>query len=230
MSGVSMRLHYIFDPYCGWCYAISPLIAAARAAGVEVVLHGGGMLSGQARLAVSPALRDYVLSHDERIASLTGLPFGEAYRDGLLKDQSVTFDSTPPIAAILAVEALQGDPVAYLGALQRAHYVRGESMSALSTLTALAVSAGLTAAAFERAHAEAMLGPVAQHVAESRAYLQTVGGQGFPCLVLLLGDTAQRVDPMPWLGNPAGFVAALADLKPDTALNASVCDPSGTCA
>ena len=71
-----MRLHYIFDPYCGWCYAISPLLAAARAAGVEVVLHGGGMLSGQARLAVSPALRDYVLSHDERIASLTGLPFG----------------------------------------------------------------------------------------------------------------------------------------------------------
>lgn len=229
MSGVSMRLHYIFDPYCGWCYAISPLIAAARAAGVEVVLHGGGMLSGQARLAVSPALRDYVLSHDERIASLTGLPFGEAYREGLLKDQSVTFDSTPPIAAILAVEALQGDPVAYLGALQRAHYVRGASISALSTLTDLAVRAGLAPVAFERAHAEAMLGPVAQHVAESRAYLQAVGGQGFPCLVLSQGDTAQRFDPMPWLGNPDGFVAALVELVPEAAPTSTVCDLNGAC-
>lgn len=223
-------LHYIFDPYCGWCYAISPLIAAARAAGVPVQLHGGGMLSGSARIKVSPGLRDYVLSHDQRIATLTGLPFGEAYREGLLKDPSVTFDSTPPIAALLAVDALQGDSVAYLAALQAAHYVRGESIAALSTLTALAVSAGLTAAAFERAHAEAMLGPVAQHVAESRAYLQAVGGQGFPCLVLAKSDVAQRVDPMPWLGNPGGFVAALAELVPDTAHAAPVCDLSGACA
>lgn len=223
-------LHYIFDPYCGWCYAISPLIAAARAAGVPVQLHGGGMLSGAARIKVSPGLRDYVLSHDQRIASLTGLPFGDAYRDGLLKDSSVTFDSTPPIAALLAVAALQGDPIAYLAALQRAHYVRGESIAALSTLTALATAVGLAPDAFERAHAEAMLGPLAQHVAESRAYLQQVGGQGFPCLVLSEGDSAQRVDPMPWLGNPDGFVAALAERAPEIVRNASMCDLNGICA
>ena len=133
------------------------------------------------------------------------------------------------IAAILAVEAMQGDPVAYLGALQRAHYVRGASISALSTLTDLAVRAGLTPAAFERAHAEAMLGPVAQHVAESRAYLQAVGGQGFPCLVLSQGDTAQRLDPMPWLGNPHDFVAALVELVPEAAQTSTVCDLNGAC-
>ncbi len=36
-------LHYFYDPLCGWCYAAEPLIQAAAAAGVPIMLHGGGL-------------------------------------------------------------------------------------------------------------------------------------------------------------------------------------------
>ena len=34
-------LHYIYDPFCGWCYAAAPLVKAAREI-LPVRLHGGG--------------------------------------------------------------------------------------------------------------------------------------------------------------------------------------------
>ena len=49
------RLHYLFDPLCGWCYGVAPLIAAAAGVpGLEIELHGGGMLTGSNRRAINP--------------------------------------------------------------------------------------------------------------------------------------------------------------------------------
>ena len=96
-------LHYIYDPFCGWCYGAAPLVKAAREV-LPVQGHGGGMMAGPYRQRVSAELRGYVLPHDARIAQLTGQPFGEAYAEGLLRDTTAVFDSEQPIAAILAAE------------------------------------------------------------------------------------------------------------------------------
>ena len=74
---VAPVLHYIYDPLCGWCYAAAPLVAAARAV-VTVRAHGGGMMAGPNRQAVTPQLHAYVMPHDQRIAQLSGQPFGNA--------------------------------------------------------------------------------------------------------------------------------------------------------
>jgi hypothetical protein len=74
------------------------------------------MMSGSRRQVVTPALRDYVMPHDQRIASLTGLSFGQDYFDGLLRDETAVFDSTPPIAAILLAEQLGLPDLAMLSA------------------------------------------------------------------------------------------------------------------
>ena len=85
-------LHCIFDPLCGWCYAAAPLVEAAREVpGLRVELHGGGMMTGANRRAITPQWRDYVLPHDRRIAELTGQPFGEAYFEGLLRDGTAMY-------------------------------------------------------------------------------------------------------------------------------------------
>jgi hypothetical protein len=77
-------LHYIFDPMCGWCYAAAPLVDAARSVpGLKVEFHGGGMMTGANRRAITPQWREYVMPHDRRIAELTGQPFSEAYFEGL---------------------------------------------------------------------------------------------------------------------------------------------------
>lgn len=40
-------LHYLYDPFCGWCYGAAPLLTKAmEIEGLAIIPHGIGMLSG----------------------------------------------------------------------------------------------------------------------------------------------------------------------------------------
>ncbi|WP_333989312.1 DsbA family protein [Pseudomonas sp. S3(2024)] len=196
-----MILHYIYDPLCGWCYGAKPLVQAAQQV-LPVVAHAGGMMSGANRQQVSPQLRDYVMPHDRRIAEYTGQPFGEAYFEGLLRDHSAVFDSTPPIAAVMAAESNDGRGLQMLGRLQTAHYVEGRRIADESVLFELARELGYTedtfAATFKSVDTTA-------HVKASRELLAQLGGQGFPTLALEQDGQFTLIDISPWLGNPQAF-------------------------
>jgi putative protein-disulfide isomerase len=196
-----MILHYIYDPLCGWCYGAKPLVQAAQQV-LPVVVHAGGMMSGANRQRVSPQLRDYVMPHDRRIAEYTGQPFGEAYFEGLLRDHSAVFDSTPPIAAVMAAESIDGRGLQMLGRLQTAHYVEGRRIADESVLFELARELGYSedtfAAAFKSVDTTA-------HVKASRELLAQLGGQGFPTLALERDGQFTLIDISPWLGNPQAF-------------------------
>lgn len=212
----STTLHYIYDPFCGWCYAASPLLAAAREIpGLQIALHGGGMMSGANRQPVTPQLRGYVMQHDATIARMTGQPFGNDYFNGLLLDQNAVFDSTPPITAILAAEALDGHGVEMLKRIQTAHYVAGRRIAESGVLQELAAETGLDSVAFRREF-DALSGAATErHIAASRQYLQAVGGRGFPTLVLEIDGKLERLDIGPWLGDPQSFAQKLKnDLPP----------------
>ena len=203
-----MILHYIYDPLCGWCYGAKPLVQAAQGV-LPVIAHGGGMMTGANRKAVSPQLRNYVMPHDRRIAEYSGQPFGEAYFEGLLRDETAVFDSAPPIAAVLAAEQIAGHGIELLGRLQTAHYVEGRRIADQSVLLELATEIGLEPLAFETAFQSAN---TEQHIKGSRALLAKVGGQGFPTLALERNGQFTLVDVSPWLGKPEAFAAWLAQL------------------
>ncbi|WP_350023493.1 DsbA family protein [Pseudomonas protegens] len=197
-------LHYIYDPLCGWCYGAKPLVQAAQAV-VPVVAHAGGMMTGRNRQPVSPQLRDYVMPHDRRIAEYSGQPFGQAYFEGLLRDETATFDSAPPIAAVLAAQAMEGRGVEFLGRLQTAHYLEGRRIADRQVLLELAQAQGFAPAAFEAAFDQAVAHELDNHIKASRALLAKVGGQGFPTLVLERDGRYQLLDISPWLGKPEAF-------------------------
>ncbi|MCP2075660.1 UNVERIFIED_ORG: putative protein-disulfide isomerase [Pseudomonas lini] len=203
-------LHYIYDPLCGWCYGAKPLVQAARAV-LPVIAHGGGMMTGANRQQVSPQLRNYVMPHDRRIAEYTGQPFGEAYFEGLLRDDSAVFDSAPPTAAILAAEQLAGRGLELLGRLQTAHYVEGRRIADEIVLLELAQSIGLQAQAFLAAFNAA---DVQGHIKASRALLTQVGGQGFPTFALAQDGRFTLIDIGPWLGKPEAFADWLKQAVP----------------
>jgi len=203
-------LHYIYDPLCGWCYGVAPLLQAAREIeGLHIVLHGGGMMTGSNRRQVSPQLRNYVMQHDQRIAAMTGQPFGDDYFNGLLLDTTAIFDSAPPITAILAAEAVAGQGLAMLARIQAAHYVRGLRVADAAVLHALAMEAGLDPALFDSKFAE-LGGAAAQtHIAASRSLLARVGGQGFPTFVLQRGTQIEVLDAGRFFGQAQAWKAAL---------------------
>jgi len=215
---VKATLHYFYDPFCGWCYAASPLLQAVSAQPELVVqLHGGGMMSGTNRQAVTPALRDYVIPHDMKIAKLTGLAFGQPYFEQLLRDGTALFDSTPPTAAILAAESLGASPLVFLSALQRAHYQQGWKIAEQDVLLELAVQQGMDRSLFAAALDTQSL-TVDAHIAASRHQMQQAGLRGFPSLLLEQDGRWQRVEISTWLGQPQAFVSALSHLADEPAI------------
>ncbi|AGU48948.1 DsbA-like thioredoxin domain-containing protein [Variovorax paradoxus B4] len=214
-SAAGATLHYVFDPMCGWCYAAAPLVEAVRnVPGLKVEFHGGGMMTGTNRRAITPQWRDYVMPHDRRIAELTGQPFGEGYFDGLLRDTGAVMDSEPPTTAVLAAEALrEGAGLDMIHRLQRAHYVEGRRIADADVLGALATDLGCDADAFASAFSRLAGEATSEHIAASRRLLQRAGGQGFPTFVLAQADgTASRIDIGPWLGRAEEWKAQLARL------------------
>jgi putative protein-disulfide isomerase len=194
-------LHYIYDPFCGWCFAAAPLVEAAREV-LTVRAHGGGMMAGARRQPVTPQLRDYVMPHDRRIADLTGQPFGQAYFEGLLRDTSAVYDSAPPIAAVLAAEKLAGRGLDLLSRLHTAHYVEGRRIADRDVLVEMAGAIGLDAAAFAQALDAGQGGEVQSHIADTRRLMDVVGARGFPSFALERDGRFTLIDTGAWLGRP----------------------------
>ncbi|MBG6248891.1 MULTISPECIES: DsbA family protein [Symbiopectobacterium] len=195
----AVTLHYIYDPLCGWCYGAAPLAQAAHAMpGVNVVLHGGGMMTGSNRRQVTPQWHDYVLPYDQRIAELTGQP----YFDKLLRDTSVVLDSAPPTAAVIAAERIANKGYEMLHHVQRAHYEQGRKIADVDVLTQCASEIGLDSVAFANEYAFVNADGLEQHFKESRALLAKVGGHGFPTFVLETADgNREIVQTVEFLGN-----------------------------
>ena len=194
-------LHYIYDPFCGWCYAAAPLVKAAREL-LPVRLHGGGMMAGDRRQPVTPRLRDYVMPHDRRIEQLTGQPFGQAYFEGLLRNTSVVFDSAPPIAAILAAEKIGGRGLDMLASLQTTHYVLGLPIAERPVLVETAVALGLDADVFAQAVDDAQGDDLWSHIDASRNLMERWGGAGYPTFALERDGQTTVFDVASYLGRP----------------------------
>lgn len=206
MNKLSPTLHYIFDPLCGWCYAAAPLIDAARRVdGLSIAAHGGGMMTGNNRQAVTDSLRRYVMPHDERIAQLTGQEFGVNYFDGLLKDTQAVFDSEPPTTAILAAQTLDARGLDMLKHIQLAHYVQGKRIADAAVLQALAEEIGMDGPAFQLAYAEAAGALTNAHIAETRALLGKLGAAGFPTFALERDGVFSVLDASKYLGRPSAW-------------------------
>lgn len=197
-------LHYIYDPLCGWCYAAAPLIRVAREL-LPVVPHGGGMMLGARRQPVTPQLRDFVLAHDAQIAQLSGQPFGDAYRDGLLQDTDAVFDSGPPTAAMLAAEQIAGRGLDMLAALQEAHYVDGRRIAGHAVLLAVAEEIGLPREGFNLALATCSGEALEAHIAATRRFMTRVSAQGFPTLLIEHAEGFTNVAVSAYLGRPEAF-------------------------
>lgn len=205
---VAATLHYIHDPLCGWCYAVTPLVEAVHDSRVPIALHGGGLWEPATRLG--PDKSRYIRDSDARIAALTGMTFGPAYLDGLFADRDTLFGSRPTIAAILAAGAVRPDSeLAMLHAIQHAHYVEGRQVVEPVVLADVAATMHLDRPAFMDALNAA---PVDLHVARTREWMQRHGLRGFPGFVWEHGVTFVRVQHEPFYGQPQAFLRAVTAL------------------
>jgi putative protein-disulfide isomerase len=197
----TITLHYIYDPYCGWCYAAAPLIAiTANHPNIHLELHGGGMLAGSARLHLDDQFRQYILQSDKRIAAMTGQVFGDDYI-AMLHQPNVVMDSAPPQTAILAATK-QGKGVEMLKALQKAHYISGRQIKQPEVLAEVAQEIGLNIEQFQKDYAQCAQTETDAHIAQSKQLLGQSGSSGFPTLLIEQQGKWLRVPLQNYLGEP----------------------------
>ena len=223
------RLHYIYDPLCGWCYAVAPLVKAARAV-IPIIFHGGGMMTGARRQKITPEWKAYVGPNDRQITQVTGQVFGEAYLNGLLSDHSARLDSEPPTAAVLAAEQVNAVGLDMLTRLYEAHYLEGRRIADEAVLIDLAQEVGLNPGVFSEAFGMLRGAAVNKHFAESREFLGKSGGRGFPTFVLDRNGTLERLDHTQFLGRPEAWQSALRSMAvttPPTLAMEAGCGPNG---
>ncbi|MAM71646.1 MAG: protein-disulfide isomerase [Gammaproteobacteria bacterium] len=209
---MTVKLHLIADPLCGWCFAAAPLLSASREIpGLDIVLHCGGLFAGSNRQQVDASMRNYIESHHERITQLSGQHVGAGF-DALLNSGTAILDSTPPIRAILSVIEIDGDPVVYYQALVKAHFIDGRPVAEPETLIDIAKQCGLDSTSFSEAYASLDESQVSQHISNSRRLLQQLGGQGFPTFGLEHDGQMQILNHHSLYGDPQAWLEALQKL------------------
>lgn len=189
-----MRITYLFDPLCGWCYGAGPMLEKlSQLDGVTLDLAPTGLFAGEASRPMDKNFAAYAWQNDQRIARLTGQPFSDAYREDVLGAAAGMFDSAPATLGLVAVGLTEpARELEALKILQRVRYQDGRNNAELGVVAETLAAAGFAEAARRvLAPDEALLAAYRSRIAAARADMERFGAQGVPALIVE-GDAGDR--------------------------------------
>lgn len=136
-----MKIYYLFDPLCGWCYGAKPALETVVSQyPVELTPTSLFFRSGR---VMDADFAQYAWSNDQRIQRLTGQAFSTAYRENVLQGGG-QFDSQNSLLALTAVREMAPEQeIAVLSALQTARYVDGRDNADLNVIADILHTQGL---------------------------------------------------------------------------------------
>lgn len=182
-----MRITYLFDPLCGWCYGANPALERlARRNDVTLQLAPTGLFAGGNARPLDASFAAYAWQNDQRIERLTGQVFSTAYQRQVLQSNAAHFDSTPATLGIVAVGLTEpAREREALRALQKARYVDGLDNALLSVVAEVLSTAGFPAAARRVLAPDAeLLDAYEARLAAAQREMARFGAQGVPTLVI----------------------------------------------
>lgn len=207
-----MRITYLFDPLCGWCYgAVPALEQLSQIDGVTVQLAPTGLFAGENARPMNASFAAYAWQNDQRIARLTGQTFSEAYRSRVLGAKGAMFDSAPATLGVVAVALTEPDrEIETLKALQQARYVDGDDTSDLKVVSEVLSRAGFADAARRVSSPDAeLLATYRSRVDAARREMARFGAQGVPTLVGEDASGSQLLPSNALFGDTQTLVARL---------------------
>ncbi|NPU65765.1 DsbA family protein [Bradyrhizobium sp. 83012] len=187
-----MRLTYLFDPLCGWCYGAGPAIEKLAAVDdIALELLPTGLFAGRGAGRMDAQFAEYAWSNDQRIAKLTGQRFSDDYRKRIL-GAGGAFDSTAASLGLTAVHITDpGREITALKELQLARYVQGQDIVSIAGVGEILLSLGLAAAAermLKRDHS--LVETHGRRIQTAQSLMRRHGLSGVPSL--LAGDDADQ--------------------------------------
>jgi putative protein-disulfide isomerase len=194
-----MRLIYVADPMCSWCYGFGPQLADLRkrlgdtlGAPVPVTLVTGGLRPGQ-REPLAPEKRDEILHHWHAVAERSGMPFDQS-PEVAMRREGFVYDTEPACRTVVMAREHWGEDdervLAVFHAIQRAFYAEGRDTTRTDVLREVALAHDIDAAHFDAAFdTEALRNETREDFRLSRRW----GINGFPSLLAEHGGTLYQI-------------------------------------
>ncbi len=183
-QSISMKLIYVFDPLCGWCYGFSPVIkefAEKHSDELSVELYTGGMVTGD-RIGPIGEVAGYISTAYKDVEKATGIEFGAPFLNNIMQERTAIFTSLPSSKAF-AIFKLKYPKKAleYASLLQRAIYFEGRDPSDIEYFADLAASLGYQRANFleqmQSSHSDSLMENDFQ-------FAKRLGVTGYPMVII----------------------------------------------
>lgn len=179
-----MKIIYIADPMCSWCYGFAPSVDAlladpGAAAPLQLALVMGG-LRPHTTEPLSPTKAEEIFGHWRHVHEASGQPFAAAPRTAL-HEPGFVYDTEPASRAVVTVRSLWPRLVwRYFKSVQQAFYADALNVTQPSVLADLAVQLDIPRGEFATSFASSALRDATeQDFSQSQAW----GIRGFPALV-----------------------------------------------
>ena len=177
-----MKLVYIADPMCSWCYGFGPeldkLLARHPEAELDLVMGGLRPFNKQPATA---EFREMLRGHWRHVATASGLPFSEAALD----QPGFVYDTEPSCRAVVTARNIDAAKApAFLKGVQRGFYRDGRDVTRGDELADIAGECGYERDTF-RMHLDSERMRLQTRADFSRA--QSLGVGGFPTLGIAHG-------------------------------------------
>jgi putative protein-disulfide isomerase len=204
-----VKVHYFFDPMCGWCYGATALVEIlAEVPEFEITYHPGGMIP---KRAIDPSFRQHILQADSQIATMTKAHFGDAYKARVAGAGDFIVDSYSTTRAFLVGQDMGIEAHKMLAAIQKAHYQDGKHLDELNVLADLAVSMGLDKTTWNKKMAGSEANMMNQ-VEESHQLMGQMQVSGYPTFIIEKDDRLMRLPHSNYYGKAEEWKNYLAGL------------------
>ncbi|HKL36468.1 MAG TPA: DsbA family protein [Salegentibacter sp.] len=146
-----MKIVYVYDALCGWCYGFSPVITKFQEKykdDLSFTVISGGMITGN-RIGPIGEVAAYISSAYLDVEKATGIKFGTNFLNKTLKKGDAIFTSIPPAIALSVFKELNSTNSVQLAAqIQKAIYYDGMEPENFEEYGKIAAKFGLDPQAF----------------------------------------------------------------------------------
>lgn len=181
-------LYYIYDPMCSWCWGFKPVwdqVKNALAGRLAIVYVLAG-LAPETEAPMPPDMRVQLQQTWHRISDLCGVSFNFDFWT-----RNTPRRSTYPACKAALVAREYGQELTMYERIQRFYYLEAGNPSLYQNLYDLAEELGLPRQAFiERIHSAEL----DKLFAEERMQAERLGAQGYPSVVLQVGDSLHFIE------------------------------------
>ncbi|MGB5983250.1 MAG: DsbA family protein [Nonlabens sp.] len=180
-----MKLIYIYDALCGWCYGFSPVIHEFVATyKLDCHVLSGGMITGN-RVGPVGDVAPYIKQAHKDVEQRSSVKFGKDFLEGTLEKGSAVFTSVPAaIAMAVFKKVMPKHQLDYASEIQRAIYYHGKQPAEHATFAQIVTKYGIEPHSFQELMEQTSYFDQAREEFES---VSRLGISGFPTVLLQSG-------------------------------------------